>query len=430
MTCVRFELENHIVGLDQDIKAPRYIENQPLMDLSSLEQKDESADAKSNNLDRHINVDVLRDFPKDLVSGMDKSQMLACEKMLTNRVAIVQGPPGTGKTFVSVSTLQVMIQNLGPDDPPLIVAAQTNHALDQLLNHILTFEPNILRLGGRSNKANVTILQRTLFNLRHENAIPGGTSGFRRAHIQREKCGNEVKDTLETLTTENLLNAAILMTHGLITESQCESLYGHSDWEGEDASGDIADCKNSKKIPLARSSLIHVIGLTEAQIMPVPQTAPVNLGLEVEQEDLNEEQVEDINNEFKADATDEERNLDDEEGLKGDWVPFQRKFTGRHSYPQNLSDKMIKQKLASWKNLYDVPLAHRGEVYRFWEKEMNKIVVKELKAKLKDYQDCVKGWSVTKVSIFPIVQEMPLEGHADRCSICRTFVLFVILASR
>jgi helicase required for RNAi-mediated heterochromatin assembly 1 len=75
-----------------------------------------------------------------------------------------------------------------------------------------------------------------------------------------------------------------------------------------------------------------------------------------------------------------------------------RKFTGRHSHPQTLNDKKIKQKLASWKNLYDVPVAHRGEVYRFFEKEMNKIVLKELKVRLKEYQDFVNGWTVTKVS--------------------------------
>lgn len=135
--------------------------------------------------------------------------------------------------------------------------------------------------------------------------------------------------------------------------------------------------------------------------MPVPETAPVNLGLAVEQGDIEyEEQIEDVDNEFKADATDEENKLDDDEGLKGEWLPFMRKFTGRHSHPQTLSDKGIKQKLASWKNLYDVPVAHRGEVYRFLEKEMNKIVLKELKVRFKEYQDFVNGWTVTKVSLW------------------------------
>jgi len=112
------------------------------------------------------NVDILQDFPNIPESGMDPSQLLAFRNMMNKKVAIVQGPPGTGKTFVSVSALKVMLSNLQPDEPPIIVAAQTNHALDQLLNHVLNFEPNILRLGGRCDKGNTAILERTLYELK------------------------------------------------------------------------------------------------------------------------------------------------------------------------------------------------------------------------------------------------------------------------
>lgn len=225
------------------------------MDLSSLEQKDDFAAAEDDNLDQYINVDVLRDFPRNMKSGMDQSQMLGCEKMLTSRVAIVQGPPGTGKTFTSVSTLKVMIENLRGSDPPLLVAAQTNHALDQLMNHILTFEPNILRLGGRSNKANEDILKRTLFQLRNANTIPGGTTGFRACHIQLARCSNDIKSALEALVTGNLLNTETLQKQGLISESQRNSLSGNSNWEGDDSGGDIAECKNRRKHCSAGASL-------------------------------------------------------------------------------------------------------------------------------------------------------------------------------
>lgn len=239
-------MQNHIVGLDRDIKAPQYIEDQPLVDLSSLEQRDEFIAAGDADPDQYINVDVLKDFPKNMNSGMDQSQMLACEKMLTNRIAIVQGPPGTGKTFTSVSTLKVMIENLRGSDPPLLVAAQTNHALDQLLNHILTFEPNILRLGGRSNKANEEILKRTLFELRTNNTIPGGTAGFRACRIQFARCSNDIISAVASLATGNMLTAEALYKQGLISEAQLNSLSGNSDWEGDDSGGDIAECENCR----------------------------------------------------------------------------------------------------------------------------------------------------------------------------------------
>ncbi|KUJ11073.1 uncharacterized protein LY89DRAFT_786727 [Mollisia scopiformis] len=40
-----------------------------------------------------------------------------------------------------IGPLKVLVANLKANDPPIIVSAQTNHALDQLLNHIMKFEP-------------------------------------------------------------------------------------------------------------------------------------------------------------------------------------------------------------------------------------------------------------------------------------------------
>ncbi len=74
-----------------------------------------------------FNVNVLNGIPEDISSGMDKSQLQAYENMLTKSLAIVQGPPGTGKTFVSISALKVLIQNLKNADPPLMFQAKTTH---------------------------------------------------------------------------------------------------------------------------------------------------------------------------------------------------------------------------------------------------------------------------------------------------------------
>lgn len=144
-----------------------------------------------------------------------------------------------------------------------------------------------------------------------------------------------------------------------------------------------------------------MLGLTTSQLMPVPETAPIHLGLAIEQADIElEELVEDIDNEFKTDAADEtEHNPDEDEGLRGEWMPFKRKYTGRHSHPPALTDRQIKQKLNGCKNLHDIPVTSRGEIYRFWESEMNKTVAKELKTRLKAYDGSVNGWALTKVSI-------------------------------
>lgn len=35
-----------------------------------------------------------------------------------------------------------------PEDPPILVASHTNHALDQLLRHVQAFDEEFIRLGG------------------------------------------------------------------------------------------------------------------------------------------------------------------------------------------------------------------------------------------------------------------------------------------
>lgn len=186
-----------------------------------------------------INADVLQGFPNIPYSGMDESQMKACESMVTKKISIVQGPPGTGKTFTSVSALRVMIENMTPKSPPIIIAAQTNHALDQLMNHIMAFESNVLRLGGRSDKENVEILKRTLYMLRQTHQeIPNAYKGIKTVKAMLESRSQEIQKTMAPLLTANFLCDETLLREGIITEFQKESLY---DEEAGWANGNQSD---------------------------------------------------------------------------------------------------------------------------------------------------------------------------------------------
>jgi helicase required for RNAi-mediated heterochromatin assembly 1 len=200
------------------------------MDLSVLSGSEEDSLQLQN-------VNVLEKFPEIPSSGMDSSQMLACERMLTKRIAIVQGPPGTGKTFVSVSALRAMLANLAPHDPPILVAAQTNHALDQLLNHVLSHEPNILRLGGRCDKDNKQILKRTLFELRRTTKhLPSGCKG-NKGYGKLKARVEEIKTAMKPLLDDKLLTAETLLHDGLITKEQYDSLFADAGWQIGDDSG-------------------------------------------------------------------------------------------------------------------------------------------------------------------------------------------------
>ena len=103
------------------VDAPAYLRESPKLDMSSVLDSDHHQDYR--------NVDVLHDWPTCPSSALDPSQLDALRRILTRRLALVQGPPGTGKTFVSVQAVKLMLENRSPDDPPLIIACQTNHAV-------------------------------------------------------------------------------------------------------------------------------------------------------------------------------------------------------------------------------------------------------------------------------------------------------------
>lgn len=118
---------------------------------------------------QHLDPQTLR-----MNSTLDETQSLALLDSLSRSLALIQGPPGTGKSYTCEKIIKVLLANkkkgdLGPilcvcyvsitqlanlsssqvvtDDRPL----QTNHALDQLLEHLLDDGvEQIIRIGSRS----------------------------------------------------------------------------------------------------------------------------------------------------------------------------------------------------------------------------------------------------------------------------------------
>ncbi|KAF4633146.1 hypothetical protein G7Y89_g4966 [Cudoniella acicularis] len=367
----KFSLANHLVDLDSHIKAPEYVEDHPIMDLSSLVPEEPATKPTKDGTtlkESLFNVDLLRDFPNIPESGMDASQIAALKSMLTKKIAIVQGPPGTGKTFVSVAALKVMLANMQPNDPPIVVSAQTNHALDQLLNHVLAFEPNILRLGGRSSKENKEILKRTLYELRKDTqGVPSQWHSIKQAKAMVENCIEKVKLTLTPLTNHDLLDLSTLLRQGIITQAQHDSLEG-DDWEGEEPGLGLAGW-----LPADQLSLL-------------PRTPPVNTDLEMEEGDIEQEQLQEL--EAEAGALTQEARDSDREALKGTWLGFSRTVTGRDT---GIEDREVKKLLTSHSSLHNIPLAKRGNVYRYFVHKLNSKMRRELKTNFAEYKTAVEN---------------------------------------
>lgn len=85
-------------------------------------------------------------------TSLDVTQSQALLNTLSRELSLIQGPPGTGKSFTGEKIIQVLLANrkkakLGP----IICVCYTNHALDQLLEHLLDLGVDgVLRMGARS----------------------------------------------------------------------------------------------------------------------------------------------------------------------------------------------------------------------------------------------------------------------------------------
>ena len=88
-------------------------------------------------------------------SKLDEAQQLSLLNALASSLALIQGPPGTGKSYTGVAIINVLLQsrsaaNLGP----IICVCYTNHALDQLLEHLIqSGVEQVVRMGSRSKSA-------------------------------------------------------------------------------------------------------------------------------------------------------------------------------------------------------------------------------------------------------------------------------------
>ncbi|KAF2219822.1 hypothetical protein BDZ85DRAFT_224682 [Elsinoe ampelina] len=93
-------------------------------------------------------------------SRLDPSQSQTLLDALSRRLALLQGPPGTGKSFVGVHLARVLVAakkkaGLGP----VICVCYTNHALDQLLEHLLDNGiTQVIRMGSASKSERVSKL--------------------------------------------------------------------------------------------------------------------------------------------------------------------------------------------------------------------------------------------------------------------------------
>ena len=351
-----FPLSEHIVDIERDICPPKYLEQQPLKNLSSL---------FPTARDEVLNVNILEGWPTDLHSDLDASQMDALKRILGKRLSIVQGPPGTGKTHVSVIALRILLENLGAEDPPIIISAHTNHALDQLLRHVAKFEPDFIRLGAWTKDTEI-IKPRTLFEIKdavkHSNPI----GSLRKPALAKLKqLTREIVLLLAPLTQgKELLSAKLFEQYNIISYNQYDSLVkGAQGWirPEDDQSGEIATWLGDEKIKANH------------------RTMPEDFGIQTEEPDLEYEQLKEIEAESKV-VEDEDR-----ESLRGSRLNFNEPFTGRHqSSGVTAAAETVRLEMKKG-DMWKIPSEHRGPVYRYMQQALKASITKKFRGLARQY---------------------------------------------
>ncbi|KAK6505706.1 hypothetical protein TWF481_007598 [Arthrobotrys musiformis] len=355
---------NKILTLqDTAVGTPQFLKEKPGLNLAPCFNDSDSAALQ--------NVNILKGFPKksQVTTSMDEFQLEAVERILTKELAIVQGPPGCGKTFVSTKSIAAMVANSKPKDPPIIIACQTNHALDQLLRHVIEFESRVIRLGGRTQDTGV-IRERTLFNVRQQvgNVIVQG-SGIHRCRSKFKSLEKRARGLLECLSERNLTPDNLLL-YNIITQTQRDKFHKRVDQWVKLSVGN----KES-----AISPMIAWIG---DALRPRPRREV--MACDIEDEDIGVEELKDLEAEFN----------DEWDGkLYGTFVEFERKMqviTRPAVTKETVLGYMKKD------DLWDIPEPVRGDVYAHLENLYITAIEEEMRKINKEYAQNVTEYKIAK----------------------------------
>ncbi|KAI0173012.1 P-loop containing nucleoside triphosphate hydrolase protein [Hypoxylon sp. FL1284] len=358
-------LDKYLVQADKSDLSAKYVTENPRMDVRSLVHHipnvSSMTEAETNAEWERISTPlekypVLDGFDSALskYTNLDNSQLSAVNRILTKELAIVQGPPGTGKTFISVQALQILLNSQKRGSNVIVVAAQTNHAVDQILAQLIDEDINVVRLGGRTQSEQIK--QHSLYRLRQR--VRGQMSSYR-VDSDFKNSENARKANIRTLEgivghifPSGLMDPAKLLSEGIITESQHKSLCVDRTWIAPRSSPDgptglLADWLGDELVR----------------------------GKQHDEKDPDFEAMEDSDSELEADHNDLDPDdciVDDDANagrIDGKFIPIKHGWTGDNPNSHTGDDNVIQRELCK-ANLWAINVKNRGAVYQHWQRQL------------------------------------------------------------
>ncbi|KAK0730120.1 P-loop containing nucleoside triphosphate hydrolase protein [Lasiosphaeris hirsuta] len=356
-------LDKYLIGSHTIDTAPKFLKENPATDLSSL---------TTGGTSTHHNV--LDDGMPAIDGGsLDESQVSGLHRIISSELAIVQGPPGTGKTFTSVEALKVMVATRRRyGGPPIIVSAQTNHALDCLLIRCLDANARVLRVGGRTSDAR--IYQHTMFQARMRGGWSAPDNNARVIEASRRRAIDDIEELINCLFGDDLLDPKQLRNYGIITEDQFHSLYPDDDMEVVPSLQEMGPF-----------SLWLGDNLIPAQILR--NRHPTQL----ERTELSPEDFE-ADGDLQNIADDEE----DYERIRGKLIVLEQKWSGKEPGHMTSWDHRVESLLGKCKDLFTIGTAWRGVVYQYFQASLLAAVKPKFSALLEKYTTLCKEAKIGK----------------------------------
>lgn len=357
---------------------------QHIVDLKSIVTTD-STTGGSPDSSLHHSVDTKSEFPPAMANstGLDPSQLNAVRHVLTSDLAVIQGPPGTGKTFTSISALKVLLSNLDSRKHPIVIAAQTNHALDQILLLLAqATRAEFVRLGRRSKDE--FIASRTVFNVRKSSQRSFGSAELGRIEARRKTHIAEMKDLIGECFPEDFLKPCELLANGLISQAQHDSL------EAEDETEE------------AKNPFITWLGNAVEPCPPHRFVPTSDQWEEVDDPDAHGDQAITVDD-------------DEKDRLSGMYIPIVERWNGRVD-SRMMGPALWKRAhamLRRYQDLWRVPREYRGAVYRFLRNQYIEVKTKDLRVLIEEGVQLAKDGRVCRArSDARVIQEskIPVIG--------------------